>query len=276
MEYHADRFADYSLMAFNGEELLAVLPANISGQTITSHGGLTFGGWVTSHSMRAAKMVEIFERAKEVMAFDASKLVYKPAPSIYHREPSDEDLYALTRSGATLVRRDIASALRPAPVSGKIRRDNKSCVTKFGLVVTETDDFETFHGMLADVLVRHDSRPVHTVDELRLLKSRFPDQIRLFGTFHEGNMVAGALCFDNGHVCHTQYLANPEQGRAVRGLDVLIAHLIETEFADRAWFSFGISTEDGGRVLNEGLIGQKEKFGARGIVHDFYEVDLRS
>ena len=45
-------------------------------------------------------------------------------------------------------------------------------------------------------------------------------------------------------------------------------------YADRRYFSFGISTEQAGQYLNEGLIAQKEGFGARTVVHDFYEWNL--
>ena len=49
-----------------------------------------------------------------------------------------------------------------------------------------------------------------------------------------------------------------------------------TEVYDgRRYFDFGISNEDGGRYLNRGLAAQKEGFGGRAVVHDFYEVDCR-
>lgn len=40
------------------------------------------------------------------------------------------------------------------------------------------------------------------------------------------------------------------------------------------YFDFGISNENNGRFLNRGLIAQKEGFGARTIVHDFYELSI--
>ena len=47
--------------------------------------------------------------------------------------------------------------------------------------------------------------------------------------------------------------------------------LAETDFK---YFDFGISTEHNGRLLNEGLIYQKEGFGGRGICYDTYEYTL--
>jgi hypothetical protein len=115
------------------------------------------------------------------------------------------------------------------------------------------------------------ANPVHSLAELCLLKSRFPENIRLFGTVIGGQLAAGALVYDCGHIVHTQYLASSDAGRQVGALDFLLLTLIEKYFSDKRYFSFGISTEDSGRLLNAGLISQKEGFGGRGIVHDFYE-----
>lgn len=46
------------------------------------------------------------------------------------------------------------------------------------------------------------------------------------------------------------------------------------KFNDKKFFSFGISTENKGKVLNEGLAFFKEAFGARGVVNNAYELVL--
>jgi Acetyltransferase (GNAT) domain len=112
------------------------------------------------------------------------------------------------------------------------------------------------------------------VDELKLLQSRFPDSIRLFGSYKEERLLASALVYDFGQVAHVQYVANSEEGREVGAPDMIIAHLIENVFSSRRYFSFGSSNEQEGRYLNEGLIFQKEGFGGRGVAQDFYELDL--
>jgi hypothetical protein len=45
-------------------------------------------------------------------------------------------------------------------------------------------------------------------------------------------------------------------------------------YRHKKYFSFGISTEEQGQYLNEGLIRNKESYGARAVVHDFYELPL--
>jgi hypothetical protein len=90
----------------------------------------------------------------------------------------------------------------------------------------------------------------------------------------QGVPLAGALVYDFGRVVHTQYLAASEDGRQLDALSFLLAALIGSTYAGRQYFSFGVSTEQAGTVLNSGLVAQKEYFGARGIAHDFYEWPL--
>src|ERR1035441_8256517 len=61
LEYHADRFTDYSLICYdeNGR-LVAVMPASVSDDVITSHGGLTYGGLISGTEMKTATMVKVF------------------------------------------------------------------------------------------------------------------------------------------------------------------------------------------------------------------------
>ena len=63
MDYHADRFTDYSLMVYDDDRLIALLPANRSGETLVSHGGLTYGGFVIDGRMKTPLMLRVFDAA---------------------------------------------------------------------------------------------------------------------------------------------------------------------------------------------------------------------
>ena len=69
-------------------------------------------------------------------------------------------------------------------------------------------------------------------------------------------------------------LQSTNEGKAIGAMDVLIDTLIKERFKHYRYFDFGISNESRGRYLNEGLVAQKEGFGARSVVHDFYELTL--
>ena len=107
-----------------------------------------------------------------------------------------------------------------------------------------------------------------------MLGSAFPDRMQLHLAKLDGELLAGTLLFDFGKVTHTQYMAVSERGKDLGALDVLIDQCISSANSRSTYFSFGISTEQNGKYLNEGLLGQKESFGARSIVLDTYEVNV--
>ncbi|CAM4013370.1 FemAB-related protein, PEP-CTERM system-associated [Pseudomonas reidholzensis] len=278
MEYHADRFEDASLLFYDEDDLLAVLPASRHGDVLSSHGGLTFGGLIFGPKVRADSVLAVFDRlVAHAREMGYRRILYKSIPYIFASQGAQEDLYALTRIGANLVRRDLSSVIYQGnrPKMSKGRKWLVARAAKLGLKAEVSQDWDQFHDLLATALQRHGAQPVHSAEELKLLQSRFPDNIQLNVILHEQRMVAGAVLFRFGHVTHTQYLATNDEGKDMGALDALIEHCIrEGEERRETFFSFGISTEDGGKVLNSGLINQKENFGARGIVLDFYEINI--
>lgn len=280
MEYHSDRFEDFSLMIFDEtEKLIAILPANIKEDILYSHQGLTFGGFLLDDRMKTETMLEIFESLKYFLKEqNIKKIVYKCIPYIYHLKPSEEDRYALFRKDAKLIRRDVTSTIdlteQVRYSKGRkwtINKAKKESIETFG-----SDDYETFWELLTGVLEsNHEAKPVHTLEEIKKLVAFFPKNIRLFLAKKDERIVSGALIYENQNIVHTQYLANSEEGREIGALDLLIDYLIKDIYKNKKYFDFGISNEDAGRYLNTGLIAQKEGFGARAVVHDFYELEIK-
>lgn len=279
MDYHADRFTDHSLMAVSSGRAMAALPANERDGTLWSHQGLTYGGWIYGDKMRTATMLDVFEAMTDYLAGlgTIERVIYKPTPKIYHQLPSDEDLYALFRNDARLIRRDVATAIAPrARLS--LRSGTKGSIKKAlkrGVTTRISQDIVAYHTLLCDVLGRHGATPVHALDELSLLMRRFPDHIKLYGAYLAEDLIAGAIIFETAEVAHTQYLASSGTGRSVGALDLLLDWLVREIYKDKPYFSFGTSTESDGTVLNTGLIAQKEGFGGSSFVHDFYELQIR-
>ena len=274
MDYHADRFVDRSLVVERNDEIVAVFPANIRDRQVTSHGGLTYAGLIMSHALRAESTLAVFAQIGEhYRANDVERVVYKAVPHLFHAYPAEEDLYALYRLGAQLKRRDLSSviALQEPFQFTQGRRHAIGKARKAGVQCQVADRLDGFHALLSEVLQRHGASPTHSLSELCLLQARFPGQIVLHEARREDVLLAGVLVYDLGNVVHTQYMAASKEGRHLDALTFLLAELIDREYADRRYLSFGISTEREGTVLNEGLVAQKEYFGARSVVHDFYE-----
>lgn len=278
MEYHSDRFRDGSLIVETGGKITALLPANLSGTVLHSHGGLTYGGLITGQSMSASMMCDTVASLGDFLRSEGTtRLHYKPIPHIFHRYPAEEDLYALFQAGARLVRNDLASVIAVGhnPSFSKSKRQGITRAGKSGLQVTKDGDLTGFWDILtARLQDAHQAKPTHSLEELRLLQDRFPENIQLWTAEDSGGIQGGVVTFGCGPVLHAQYMATTDEGRQNGALDLIIGSLAQSGYNGHRWFSFGISTTDGGQVLNSGLSRQKEMFGARSVVFEQYEWDL--
>jgi Acetyltransferase (GNAT) domain len=278
MEYHGDRFEDASRIVLRGSKVLALFPANRAGEVVCSHAGLTYGGLITDATMTVPVMLEVFtELVRSLRESGARKLLYKTIPYIYHDFPAEEDRYALFMADARLWRRDVLAVVPRGRSAGLQERRNRGArkASSLGLRIEASTDWAKFWPILiANLKSRHQTAPVHTIDEVRQLSERFPDNIHLHLARGQDELLAGAVIYESANVAHLQYIASTEDGRKCGALDLLLLDLLHSAYAAKAYFDFGISNELDGRVLNRGLIDQKEGFGARAVAHDFYEVTL--
>ena len=279
MDYHADRFTDCSLMFYRDNALYALLPANVKGDVLTSHGGLTYGGLVMSSRCSAKGVQEVFAAMNTYLSdMGVRRVVYKAIPWIYHQLPAEEDLYALTSiCHARLIIRDISSAVlgdRPVRFS-ESRKSGLRKALRMGLTIKESEDFATFWQILnANLTAKYGVRPVHSVSELELLHGHFPQGIRLYMVYDGETPLGGTLLFLTPQVLHTQYISATAEGKAHGAIDLLFNHLINEVYTDYRYIDFGKSTVSDSADLNEQLIFQKEGFGARAVCYDTYEWTL--
>ena len=286
MDYHSDRFQDCSLMIYEDNLLIGLFPANWEekGHIVWSHQGLTYGGLVLSED---ATQLQVLQMLQSILFWysdflQAERMIYKPIPYIYSNCASSEDLYALFRAGARLKSRGVSSAVamtNPLRMRKLRVRGAKKAIDN-GLYIDRMseEDWPTLHAfweVLTEVLeTRHGVAPVHTEQEMALLMTRFPQQIKLYLVRKERRVLAGCVVFITRQVAHIQYIAASEEGRELGALDLLFRHMINERFKQMAYVDFGISTERGGMYLNEGLVFQKEGFGARTVCYDIYELEI--
>lgn len=277
MEYHKERFEDYSLMVFENEKLVAILPANRAEDTVFSHQGLTYGGLVYNEQIKLSDVLAIFQSVLFFLNRNAiEKLHLKTIPFIYHTKPAQEIEYALFLAEAQLVRRDSLSVIdlsKENPIS-KIRKRGIQKGINNGLIIKEVTDFEPFWNeiLIPNLDLKHNAKPVHSLTEIIKLKTLFPENIRQFNVYFNDKIVAGTTIFESENVAHCQYISKFEGAENLGSLDFLYSFLIKEIFAKKPFFDFGISNEAQGKKLNEGLSYWKESFGASTVVHDFYEV----
>ena len=277
MDYHRQRFTDFSLLIFHKQSLVALLPLNKEADwSVASHSGLTYGGLITDKKGRAEKVMKLFECLNTWLR-DAgiTRVVYRPVPWIYHEMPAEEDLYALFNvCNARLTAREISSTIAQENklAFSQSRKDCLRKADKAGVRIVASEDFAAFWDVLsANLQQRYAVSPVHSLTEITALASLFPHEIRLYAAYLDNEMVAGTVVYVMPRVVHVQYISASAKGKTVGALDVLFRYLIDEVFVDKPYFDFGKSTEDRGRRLNEPLIFQKEGFGGRGVCYDTYE-----
>lgn len=290
MDYHQDRFHDHSLMIYYKDKLYALLPANevvsasnneIPQKELVSHQGLTYGGLLTCNKMTAELTCETFEAIGNYLKQEGfSKLTYKAIPWIYHKIPSEEDLYALIHVGkASLSAREISTTilLQNKLRFSEQRRRGVNKAKKNSLIIRQSSQEEVFafwNILNNNLQQKYHTRPVHSNEELQLLMSRFPENIIGYSVLKDEEVIAGTIIFITPQVIHTQYIGASEKGKEEGALDLLFDYLINQKKWNAPYFDFGKSTEDRGNYLNTNLIHQKEGFGGRGVAYDTYEWTL--
>ncbi|MFC2166807.1 GNAT family N-acetyltransferase [Acidobacteriota bacterium] len=280
MDYHSDRFIDHSLIIENDKgAIVSLFPANLKGDILISHEGLTYGGFIMGMDMTMSTLLDVFAEVLEFLKKkELSRVIYRTIPSIYHLVPAEEDRYALFEHDAKLIGRDVLSVIdleKKLPFQQRRQRGIKKAL-KNELHFEQSDELGMFWTILSNNLeLKHKIKPVHSSDEIELLQKRFKDNIKLFASFKDSTMLAGLVVYESEKVAHVQYTACSEEGKKTGALDFLIGSLINEIYWDKKkYIDFGVSTEKLGQHLNVGLIEQKEGFGARSVMHDFYEIDL--
>lgn len=280
MDYHANRFPDHSLLAFSDEgKLLAILPATAKDKThITSHAGLTYGGLVMSRQSTIVEVCRILESMLIYLREEGFKeFIYKAVPHIYHQLPSEEDLYALTQvCRATLVKRMASTVIdfsNQLPIRERRQRYIRAALRK-GLEIVSSTDFAAFWPILNETLKRkYQALAVHTLDEIKLLHSHFPNNIHLWLAQQEGETLSGAVLFVTDTCVHAQYLCSSPRGDDFHANEVMVNHILQ-HYSPLHYFDFGTSADTGAYGLNESLIAAKQSYGCRTIVYDTYKIDI--
>ena len=281
MEYHQNQFEDFSLLIFKNDKLIAILPANKVDNAVYSHQGLTYGGLVFSKSIKFEVVLNVF---KNLLLYlqenEISKLILKQLPAIYTNLPNDEFQYLSFIVKAKLLRRDVLSSIylnSPIKISNN-RLEGFKKAKHFQLTIKEESSFDTFWNkiLIPNLQTKYKVNPIHTLEEITLLKNRFPNNIRQFNVYDENTIVAGTTIFETKHVAHAQYISANQTKNQLGSLDYLFVYLITEVFKNKTVFDFGTSNENQGLHINKGLQFWKEGFGARSVTQDFYEIETKN
>lgn len=282
LNYHAEgRFHDESFMITKSGVPVAAIPGNSVDGEFISHQGSTFGGPVISQVFySASRTLETVKCMDEHLSsrFKSAKLKITAQPFCTAQNELLE--YALEHEGYTR-HSELSAVTRLEKGVDPLDSCKGKCRNAFrkaealGLTYREINDDElaTFYKFLEISKAKYNTRPVHTLDELRDLQTRIPANIAFRGIWHEGTYLSGLMLFifENTKTIHFQYLAADDSKKDSNATTALLVSVMR-EAAEKGFgkFSWGISTEDSGKYLNENLYRFKESFGSEPSLNTYF------
>lgn len=283
MKYHpAERFKECSLMIYNQKnQLVAVCPANTytenEKRVFFSYKGATFGGLVISKKCYKAKYVlRLVRELKEYLKKEGFDEVYiKITPDIFSVLSTALLEYAFYYNGfeeykelsTVILYEEYKEEILSNLTQGKRTHVHKC--EKIGLNVrtlSNEEEIAEYYTILCENLEKYHTKPVHSLEELVDFKyKRLCDECEFWGTYLDSQMIAGGMLFyfNRTGIAHTQYLSAKKEYLTLSPMTYTYYHLIH-EMRRRGYrgLSWGSSTENLGRTINESLIDSKESFGS--------------
>ncbi|NNL82797.1 MAG: FemAB family protein, partial [Winogradskyella sp.] len=261
--------------------LIAVFPANIKNNTLYSHQGLTYGGFVVEQSLNATDVEPVINAFLDYLkTTDVQELHLKGLPGFYHSEISKAIETCINTKATELYRTDKVLAIdynKPIDIH-KTKRKHFRRHQETGFKIEETQDFTMFweNILVPRLNEKHGVKPVHSLKEIMLLKKRFPQQIKQYNILLNKTILAGITIFDKGRIVKSQYGATTETGEQMRALEYLFITLINKYKAEgKSFFSMGIvRDEEHPKGYNEGLLRQKQELGCKEFHQHFYKLKI--
>lgn len=295
LNYHKDKFNDHSLLIKKSTSIVAVVPAceivEENKRIFYSHKGSTFGGIVINgvynNISHVDNVISILDQYLKEQGFD--KIILKNTSEIFCKDNSrlldyfyfkhgysnynELNLYIDLKKYNSII--DIENNF-----SASKRRDLKySLRYNLQFQILKTDyEVNDFYKLLVSSLINHNTNPVHSLEELLDFKnSRLSDIVEFYGVYYKDDLIAGSMVFNfNNTIFHTQYLASNPVHSNYYPMNFLNYNLIKEAYINNfKFFSFGISTEKQGKILNTSLAQFKEGFGTIGSINGTYFKELK-
>lgn len=279
MEYHSDRFDDFSLMIFQKEQLVAVFPAHRIENKIFSHSGLTYGGLcllkktdIVLHKS-CLQVLLSFLRAQ-----DLTHLTVKVLPQFYDMELVNQFRYLAFVCGGILKGSELNMCIdynNYAISKSKLKHLRKPI--SYDLEIVEAAPLSVFWKSVLEPLLmdRYRTTPVHSLEEMEQLQKNFPENIKQFAVYCDAEIVGGITIFEFEDGVKSQYGAATVLGKELRALDYLFVHLISKyQKCGMRFFDMGVVTDSSEMGFNAGLLQQKKELGCTTFLQDIIEFEL--
>lgn len=279
MEYHADRFQDFSLLVFEEDILQAVVPANCKDNQIFSHQGLTYGDFVFRNEFPIGQIEAVlsetfsFLQSQGFVKFEIKAMLPFYAPD-FHAEI--QQVLSDKQAKITAQKMNLAIDFRTEYSISKSKLKHYRRLQSEGLVVKKEADCTIFWQEVLEPLLleKYQTKPLHSLAEINSLQSKFPNHIEQYNLYRDGKILAGITLFKTATVIKSQYGATTENGKKFRALDYLFLYLIDSFKADYDYFDMGTVDDNSELGYNEGLLNQKKELGCSVYSQNIFQIAL--
>ncbi len=302
LSYHPeDRFTDASLMIRDGEKIVALLPAASRNEgkkkMLVSHPGASYGGLAVLADGSVAETGEILTALgvyAKAQKFHGISLLRLP-PTSLQKMYSEDSLYWAFQQGYRMTRCEMDGAIDLSVLAQQAKPEKdadsgddlvlqsltRKCrnkvrqAEKAKIEVTLSNDFDAFWPLLESVLgERHSAKPTHTLAEIRKLHTLLPQGFRCLTAKKDGKTIAGTVLVTiHDQAIYTLYMAQEYASQEYHPMHLLVVEAMRLALKEgKRVLHLGVSTEDGGTKINEGLFYFKESFGCRPVRRESWEL----
>lgn len=260
INYHpVNKFEDESIMIYDKNKLICVIPVCKNNDKYFSYKGSTYGGPVIEYKyMNIKKLTNLINL---IFNYYDNKLEMRIANDIYFNYSQSSLIYLLQNK--LNIKMELSWYITYFDINKIKNKDNKrtlSLINNYNVYITENkNDFILFYNILENTLkTRHNTTPTHSLDELLYLKNIFPNELKLCIVKQNNIILSGILFIKvNNNNYYTIYITknykinNISQSILSGSILYIIQYFMNT--IKPALLDFGISTENRGELLNIGL-----------------------
>ena len=273
LNYHKERFIDHSIVIYKKNKLIALFGAIEFEDKIVSHRGSTYGGLIVRKENKSNDTLMIWE---EIIKYYNKIIEFRKCEYIFDKYPSKEVEFIAKKLGFKEVAEELSTCLDLEYIKLSERRKRAITKCKNLKIVFDDLEYETYYKILSKNLEKFNSTPTHTLEEMKTLKELFPNEYKLVTIYLDNKMIAGVwLVLATPFTAHTFYIAQDYEYSENQPLSCIVKEMIEyLQEKNYRYLNFGISTEDGGKVINKGLFEFKESFGGFGVSRFYFRREV--
>ena len=282
LSYHKNRnFNDCSYIFKNKDKIEGLFSGAVINNVLHSHPGASFGGFIHNDLSFDSSNLMIELIIQEATKNDLKEIIIIPTPFIYYKNYQEVVEYCLYNKGFKDIEYYISSFVDlNNNLFNQMHSRKKRYIKKYHdqVEIKLSDDLDSFYPILVENKKKHKALPTHSLEELKILMDRFPDQIKLLLTYKNDKVIGGSLNFiTNNHTCILFYnmIDYEYQNMQIASLQIYES-LIWAKENNLKFFDIGVSQiyENEKIIPHVSLINFKEQFGAKTMIRKVMKLKL--